>query len=812
MVYDGLNRVTKTTKANGTALTETAYDRYPSWALAFKAGDAYGQAQLANWQGMVTSSRTAILNPSAGMTKTSLITTLFYDDLGRAIQTASENHKNNTDYASSKLDFVGRVLETKMTTLNGLTIETRTSYDKGSRPRALCQKVSPVATAAPTPEGGAWEPIARNSYDGIGELIKKTIGCKVQNIDYTYKMQGWLSAINNPNDLLNGTDKDFFGMSLNYDNLGNITSSNFETANITPPTAGAAVGGVWPFVAKPLYSQTYTYDNLNRLSTANLSKNGATVFKLYGQSPTGGMTYDDNGNIKNMTRDFSGVTVDRLTYNYGSPSGGWGANKITSIADGGSNGTNNVFFKDGTAAYSYDQNGNLKTDSGKGISNMTYNYLNLAETITKNGQNIGYVYTATGQKLQSNTPLLGGQGGLRDYIAGLVYENGALEFIPTAEGRVLPPSRAKNPTFTGTSAALSGVANIFYRYEYQLKDHLGNLRVACRCLEKAGATTPDGTGRVAVVQENHPDPWGLSLPLDVPPVGTGSSPSERYKFTGKEELAETGYIDFGARQYDPQAPRFTTIDPLAELSRRHSPFVYAYNNPLRFIDPDGMSPVGADGLTDEQFVSSHGNADEQESQKKGNKEKEHGGDGKKGSSEDNKVSSQPSSIRIGQNFYIRQEDGSYKMEVNGIKPDYTLEEMYISGKILDPIFGPLVRLLGFGSKFGALSFAGKYGINTASTLRSTVIAQLGRGSGLQVHHLIEQRFANILGQNADDMLSIVVTKPEHDIFTAAWRSEIGLNGWVRSTVTTNTATKQIIENAARKIYKNYPEILKALNL
>ena len=115
----------------------------------------------------------------------------------------------------------------------------------------------------------------------------------------------------------------------------------------------------------------------------------------------------------------------------------------------------------------------------------------------------------------------------------------------------------------------------------------------------------------------------------MPPVGTGSSPSERYKFTGKEELAETGYIDFGARQYDPQAPRFTTIDPLAELSRRHSPFVYAYNNPLRFIDPDGMSPVGADGLTDEQFVSSHGNAEEQESQKKGNKEEERG-EGDKG--------------------------------------------------------------------------------------------------------------------------------------------------------------------------------------
>jgi hypothetical protein len=47
-----------------------------------------------------------------------------------------------------------------------------------------------------------------------------------------------------------------------------------------------------------------------------------------------------------------------------------------------------------------------------------------------------------------------------------------------------------------------------------------------------------------------------------------------------------------------------------------------------------------------------------------------------------------------------------------------------------------------------------------------------KGTGLQAHHVVEQRFAGVMGGNATQRMSVAVTPAEHQVFTNAWRQAI----------------------------------------
>ncbi len=119
-----------------------------------------------------------------------------------------------------------------------------------------------------------------------------------------------------------------------------------------------------------------------------------------------------------------------------------------------------------------------------------------------------------------------------------------------------------------------------FEYHYYLKDHLGSTRVV---LSQAGET----------LQQNSYYPFGMLM------EGSNAVPDynpyqNKYLYNGKELQTDFGldWYDYGARFYDAELGRWSALDPKSEVNRRWSPYRYAYDNPLRFMDPAGMLEDG----------------------------------------------------------------------------------------------------------------------------------------------------------------------------------------------------------------------------
>ena len=272
--------------------------------------------------------------------------------------------------------------------------------------------------------------------------------------------------------------------------------------------------------------------------------------------------------------------IDDLVYTYD-------GNKLHTVVDGSGN---YAGYPDTSGTLiSYDDNGNMTSHEDKGVVNIQYNYLNLPSEIKFNSsytirnyatgedeiRNVrnNYIYRADGVKLSKKytsyfSKFKAERTTTTAYLDGFQYTvnylgAASLDFVPTSEGYY----DFKNN-----------------RYIYSYTDHLGNVRLSY---------FRNANSSAEVLEENNYYPFGLKHQGYNILEG---NPAYKYQYNGKELQEETGWNDYGARMYMSDIGRWGVIDPLAEQMRRYSPYNYAFNNPISYIDPDGRkSMIYSDG-------------------------------------------------------------------------------------------------------------------------------------------------------------------------------------------------------------------------
>ncbi|HEX8577020.1 MAG TPA: DUF6443 domain-containing protein [Flavobacterium sp.] len=526
------------------------YDDYGFNLDGGTAEDAYGVIPSTRTKGLTTGTKTTVIGSGEWITNV-----VYYDDKARPIYNYSNNgYLLTTDKVKLQLDFTGKTLQStathfKVNAIPNTAVIVVDTYTYDHADRLLSQKQ--------TINGQAEETIVANTYDELGQLIGEGIGGKttrgrLQNVDYGYNIRGWLKTINNPDAIGN----DLFTFRLHYNDPANTTPALYN-GNISQTYWKSANSD------NNLRHYDYRYDALNRLTFATDNQD------RYNEN----LAYDKNGNIMNLTRKGATNTnatafgiMDQLTYHYDA------GNKLLKVQDmEGEEG-----FKDGANTgddYTYDNNGNMTNDANKGITSITYNHLNLpVEIITATGV-IHYAYDATGAKQVKE--VYGGR--TQESIRSITYYAGAYNY------EWFPESNCTLQFFSQPEGYVA-YNNGTFSYIYQYKDHLGNNRLSYSDSNNDGQVTAS-----EIVEEDNYYPFGLKH------KGYNwiiNGVEHMYKYNGKELQKELGLnmYDYGARNYDPALGRWMNIDPLAEKMRRHSPYNYVFNNPIRFTDPDGMAP------------------------------------------------------------------------------------------------------------------------------------------------------------------------------------------------------------------------------
>ncbi len=510
--------------------------------------------QYDNAKGLLTGKRVYLLNDPSRY----IVTAYYYDDKKQIVQERSTNIMHGYDIQYHLYDFSGKL---KKTLKEHFADNIDDPYDEYYISELYEYNYDHANRLTHTyHQDMAWQQrvlLSENEYDAIGRLSTKKRHNGEELSTYKYNIRNWPTQIR----IGDFTQHIYYNSNPKNQNLcynGNISACNW--------TYGGKTSGY-----------LYKYDNLDRLKSAlcYYGTNMASEIEDYEES----FDYDKHGNILRLKRTSPPYgALDDLEMSYS-------GNRLLFIYDGSGN-HNRYDLKEYKGSenepgiFGYDNNGNRFMDTDCGIVATCYNLLNLPDTIQfENGNQIINTYGADGRKFRTDyitsklpvvVPLLTVmQWDLRSddiyrntklYLGDYHYNLSREEFQD-----VLIFDRSLTPEG-------------YYRggrdYEYYRKDYLGNNREIWSSRDKS------------IYQRIQYYPSGLQWFESYYPN------RQNFKFGGKEFIQMHGYdrYDFVGRTYYSAVMSFDQMDPMAEDYYDISPYAYCMNNPVKYVDLDGLDP------------------------------------------------------------------------------------------------------------------------------------------------------------------------------------------------------------------------------
>ena len=400
----------------------------------------------------------------------------FYDEKGRTIQTQTVNPWNTTrkDINTTQYNFAGSVVLniSKYNTwatanVDTLLVQTKSIYESRSgRLGGVQKKIN----------GSRWYDITSLTYDDLGNVKTKSMGGGAEVQNYTYNIRGQLIGIN---------EADLYTSSSALNDKTYLSSISYDAGFDSKRFDGSISGYIWRTPSTPQMAYGYSYDNAARMTHAEFSEftgSGTPTWnKTNADYTVSNISYDANGNMLTMNQkginSSSGYSdIDILSYSYDA------GNQLTKVTDAGAASPIMDFDNGGSSTntdYRYDKNGNLEADLNKAIDSIVYNHQDLPLRVLKGTDNIYNIYDASGTLLQKVI----NENSIVDtfiYWGGLVFKDDSLQYVLHEEGRArwLPDSN-------------------FFKFDFNVKDHLGNVRTTVTADVSYGTVSHTATFEVA---------------------------------------------------------------------------------------------------------------------------------------------------------------------------------------------------------------------------------------------------------------------------------------------------------------------------